>query len=395
MRTTAAVALLLLAACGSSPTATTQSSSAPSKRQVLFAVLSARGLSIAPNANDTVAIFGLDGHLRARATFMPRRVPNVGPAPPYLQPEARVAAGRVFYIDGAGVVRALDAGGGSPQVVATFPITQAQEEVSFAVSPDGARLIASTLVLPAVGAPSRPGGPPSLQQGPLHVTLDEAPAGGVTRRLRSVDIPVPTELAPTALQVVGWDSVAPIAVPDQPTGTPNGVLGALGYGGESDQPVGSANAALGPLGYGNAARLDARGVPGPFLGGADCTAGSEVADGTVVCVGVQLASGGVGTQVRRADGTVLFGVSSGVCRGDAVLAPDAAHVACDTVVASAGGAVVILPRGFTAQGWLDDGTVIGIGARNDMAYVRLSAPDHAVDLGFQGRFAGVVQPAAP
>src|SRR5262249_4167926 len=60
--------------------------------------------------HDWVQIVGLDGRVIATATFTPRDLPAVG-AVPLLQDEARVAAGRVYYADGAGVIRTLSPAG--------------------------------------------------------------------------------------------------------------------------------------------------------------------------------------------------------------------------------------------------------------------------------------------
>src|SRR5947208_16451727 len=69
---------------------------------LLFAVLEARGT---PGFN-TVAIAGLDGYAKAKATFTPMRVPTVGCTGTAVPPvSAHVAAGNVHFADGEGVVR--------------------------------------------------------------------------------------------------------------------------------------------------------------------------------------------------------------------------------------------------------------------------------------------------
>ncbi|MDQ6710226.1 MAG: hypothetical protein M3Z11_06675, partial [Candidatus Dormibacteraeota bacterium] len=161
MRRLLSLGLLLLAACGPPGTATQGSptpSTAASGRasatpgEVQFVVLEARGphsqMGAEPggaDAHDRVAIVGLDGVARAKADFTPRALPVVGNAAPLLQPEARVSGGRVFYADGAGIVRELTRSGVKP--VATFPL-KAQQEISFGVSPDGAHLEASRYSYP-------------------------------------------------------------------------------------------------------------------------------------------------------------------------------------------------------------------------------------------------------
>src|SRR5205807_8238150 len=77
------------------------------------------------------------------------------------------------------------------------------------------------------------------------------------------------------------------------------------------------------------------------------------------------------------------------------LSPDAARLAYSrggggAAVQSQDGSVVALAAGFTATGWLDPATLIGTTRGGELAYVALSAPAHAVDMGFPGSFVGVV-----
>src|SRR5215470_6880320 len=112
----------------------------------LFAVLTGGSWNDGPGRHDTVEIRGLDGRVRASAAFTARRLPVVG-AVPVLQDEARVAGGRVYYADGSGVIRTL-APDGTVAEVARWPFGGAQQELSFAVSPDGKVLEAAILSLP-------------------------------------------------------------------------------------------------------------------------------------------------------------------------------------------------------------------------------------------------------
>src|SRR6266704_5479578 len=88
-----------------SPTATPKTSPT-----LLFAVLEAKGTANAWTYN-TVAIAGLDGYARAKTTFTPMPVPNVGCMGAIIPPSAHVANGKVFYADARGVVRSLSIDG--------------------------------------------------------------------------------------------------------------------------------------------------------------------------------------------------------------------------------------------------------------------------------------------
>ena len=121
--------LLLLSACGQAPSpvalatpsapATAGSSPSPASSPsptsrptptppgtLLFAVLEAK-IPGSPNTWNTVAIAGLDGYARAKTTFIPMPSPDLGCMGSILPASAHVAAGRVYFADGNGVVRSL------------------------------------------------------------------------------------------------------------------------------------------------------------------------------------------------------------------------------------------------------------------------------------------------
>src|SRR2546425_1686184 len=103
------------AATSPSTTASPAPSTSPT---LLFAVLEARGSA----SFNTVAVAGVDGFARAKTTFAPMRVPTVGCTGTALTPvSAHVAAGKVYFADGAGVVRSLSLSGQIVKV-ATFPL---------------------------------------------------------------------------------------------------------------------------------------------------------------------------------------------------------------------------------------------------------------------------------
>jgi hypothetical protein len=314
---------------------------------------------------DTVAVVGLDGYARARATFQPRAIPDVGRANPVLQPEARVTAGAVYYADALGVVRRLAVGGGEPRTVATFPITSDQQSLAFAVSPDGTRLMATVLTAsPVVGADA-----PTPT--PWHVDVEAAGAGGPTVTVRSIDLPV-TEpgTAPRALRMVGWDATGAVALSD-------------GLGAEQQDESGG-------LWQGHPAHIDGHGLAGPPLGGPTCGISYEEPDGTLLCADVQ----GTSTTLRRPNGSAVHRLDH--TGAGPHLSPDGGRLAYTvagglSAVQSLDGRTVALAAGFTPSGWLNDGLLIGNTRGDELAYVALSAPGRAVDIGFGGSFVGAVQ----
>jgi hypothetical protein len=139
----------MMVACGPSqaqaPATPTASATAPSSPNstptvsgpLLFAVLEAK-IPASPYQWNTVAIAGLDGNARAKATFIPMPVPVVGCMGAIIPPSATIAACKVYFADGRSVVRSLSVNGQLTKV-ATFPLTSSQQMLSFAVSPDGSR----------------------------------------------------------------------------------------------------------------------------------------------------------------------------------------------------------------------------------------------------------------
>lgn len=305
---------------------------------------------------DTVAIAGYDGFARARATFKPRAVP-VLPAggTPYLPPPAVVAAGAVFYADGDGIVRRLDPGGAVKQVAdfATGP----QQELWFAVSPDGRRLEASVLTVPAPG-------------GAWALDVKTAAAGGQVATLKHSDLG--TSLPSPAL-VVGWDVAGPLVSTDVP------LAAAPGSGGWQLHGSGLAH-------------LDGSGNPGPVLGGAGCRPWSWAPDGSLLCAGSP-------ATVRDPAGNVLWTVPAGAysLQGQA-LSPDADHVATDQVLIAADGWAEKLPPGFVVEAWADPdhlaGQVVDPAGKGHLDYVTVGDALRGHDLGFTGVMIGGV-PAPP
>jgi len=396
MKPWAVFLVLVLAACGpgpvtghpaqsqtSLPTASTSPGTTPapsSPHLGLLVVLEARragstfgGGPDAYDAHDVVAIAGTDGYAKAKQTFKARSLPFVGNAGVIMQPEARVAAGAAFYIDGSGAVRRLNVDGSMAQVT-SIPFGQPQQEVSFAVSPDGKRVIASVLTLPARNPNAQMGGdPPFVAGSHAFVELFAAEAGGPARSLVRTDLGTFSNTSSQFLRVVGWDGGGPLVTLQQSLATQQGSLGTWFEGMQL-------------------AHLDASGHPGPAFTPADCMPWQELDDASVLC------SSGDFRNVSLIDiGGKTITAFPGVSGPFLTLSPDKAWVAYHGGAQNRSGSHVTFPDRFFPEGWLDSTTIIGyqdpsgIGATvGNMALVRLGDPGHIDDLGFTGVLAAIL-----
>ena len=148
----------------------------------------------------TVKIVDARGGVHASASFVPPPAPLIGPAAALLQSPVRTAGGAVFYADNTGVIHKL-LPDGSTSVVATFPLTSPQQELTYAVSPDGAHLMAIVLTLPPVhNPPPRSLGDPLYQEGAQWSLKVETPTPAVARRRRFNA----TSARPTPLPLKSW-----------------------------------------------------------------------------------------------------------------------------------------------------------------------------------------------
>jgi hypothetical protein len=387
--------LLMVVACGpaqaqpsTSPTAATAGPSPSTSASPLFAVLEAT----IPGSQyewNTVAIAGLDGYARAKTTFMPMPVPATGCMGAILQPSAHVAAGKVFYADAKGVVRSL-AINGAVTTVTTFPMTSSQQMLSFAVSPDGTRLLGTVFTVPMNAWPC------DGSSSSANYTFDTFTAiSGEPSRL--VDHQTWTK-PQNALALTGWDAVGPI-------GTYPTVWASQG---------GGPGSTLGVF-----VRVDAATVKplAPLADPSKCRVWDSVPSGAFVCMGDPVMTGG-GTadqkvnqpvSVRNADGTERWHttVTGQNAPFGPFLAPDGQHVmiCCNDLnladshelLVGRDGVQVNLAKGFGASGWLDSTTMVGWVNTNPLsqgpfplAYVAANAPDVVVSMGFPGLFMGTV-----
>lgn len=382
-------AVLTLAACGdqsggSGGTTPPKSSPAPSSsaggssKELLFAVLEPGG-DLTAMKDNTVAIVRANGTSKTRSRFDARQLPRVGNALPLPQPEARVAAGKVYFADGSGKVRSL-APDGTVESVTAFPLTGPQQLLSFAVSPDGTQLMATVFSYPPVHVPppqtpiDPPFGPGDFSLQVLAAKPGQA-ATSLSRKSWAQSSGPPKEI----LSVVGWSRDAPLATIDTLLGTQEGSLGRQMFG--------------------HVAELDTAGRPGQPLGGYSCDAWSVLPDETVLCDDDgQLRN----FSVRAKDGSVRVRLhaTGDVQFVDVTMSPDASKVAYlatggRAVVTDSSGKTTQLPASFRPEGWLDATTVIGVlqsaQGEGNMATVRIDRPTRLDDLGFHGYFVGVIQ----
>ena len=366
--------LVMVVACGpvqarpaTSPSAAATPAATPTaSAALLIAALEAKGTAN-PEQWNTVAIAGLDGYARAKTTFVPMPVPNVGCTAAVLPFSAHVAAGRVYFSDGAGVVRSFSVQGRITQV-ATFPLTSGQQMLSFAVSPDGSRLLGAVFTLPAKPNLACSGTPAA---GGYSLDVYSALAGSASTLLYHQSLPNTDVMA-----LVGWDRVGPIATYPTTWATQGG--GPTGY-------------------YGTPVRVDS--TTGKVLKQVSDPSSCAVWDiglsGDFTCV----PAGAAYVSIRRPDGSEVWRVGPSPNGYYYFLSPDEKHV---VALGDAGLEVlgrdatrVKLAGGFFPEGWLDSATVIGTGigntGRGNLSFVALGAPGTSVDMGFKGVFVGTVQ----
>ncbi len=355
---------------------------------LLFAALEAK-IPGSPYTWNTVAIAGLDGYARAKATFTPMPVPKLGCIGAILPPSAHVAAGKVFYADAKGVVRSL-AVDGTVKTVATFPMTSTQQMLSFAVSPDGTRLLGTIFTAPTTANPCN--GSPS--SGTYTFDAYSATTGGASHLAYHESWTKPQNV----MVLTGWDAVGPI-------GTYPAVWASQG---------GGPGSTLGVI-----VRVDAATIKplAPLADSSKCLVWDSIPSGGFVCFGDGVMTGG-GTanqkvtqpvSVRSANGTELwhFTVTGQNSPFGPFLAPDGQHamVCCNDLnltdshelLVARGGGQVNLAKGFGASGWLDSTTVVGWVNTNPLsqgpfplAYVATDTPGTVISMGFPGLFVGTI-----
>jgi hypothetical protein len=326
-----------------------------------------------PGTQATVEIVGPDGHVHAQASFAPPPAPLIGNAEPLLQSPVRTAAGAVFYADSTGAVHRLRPDG-STSVVATFPLTNAQQELSYAVSPDGAHLIAIVLSTPPLhNPPPQTLGDPLFQDGG-HWTLklETADSGGSTTTTLQRDLGT---AYPQPTQIVGWDAKGPIATLNTNLGAQQSPLSAHLFGV--------------PL-----IHIATDGTHLDSIGGPNCAATDMLSNGTVICT----VNAPDSFAVRTTTGTTLWqgSVPSNNYYYGLWLSPDTNAVAVQYLVVTAAGAVSLPAQSTTgagqlsALGWLDANTVVEATAAGQLSLYEAHGLTKIRDLGVSGLFEGLL-----
>jgi hypothetical protein len=391
--------LLLAVACGpamspaarASPSAPATMTPGPSQTPtagppgpLLFAALEAKNGAQQGSWN-TIAIAGLDGYARAKTSFMPIPMPFTGCFVPIMPPSAHVAAGGVYFADGAGVIRSLSPHGEVKQIT-TLPRSSGRQMLSFAVSPDGSRLLGVILTLPSTSTYiNRCAAGPSTS-GHFFVDVYAARPGEAAVLLYHQDLGVQTRgggLGPQALQLYGWDQIGPIGVFPAPWDWPGGVLAFRHFG---------------PL-----VRVDpdTGRVRGP-VSGTSCDVQDNLPNADYTC-----ALQSMDISVRHSDGTEIWHWSTPPTTAYFLdlLAPDEAHIAAYEIgkpseILGRDRSHFNLPNNYWADGWLDSSTLVGGGSYGavlltapfpNFYFVKLGSPTSQVDIGFRGLFVGSMQ----
>lgn len=388
MRYALGLALLLLFACSPVPRASPSaqpakphSTAVPARPRppVLVVVRTDAG-----NAGTAlVSLVEETGRTIASVRFAPPGPPVIGNAAALRQYPVQVAAGAVFFADAKGVVRRLGRDG-KVTIVTTFPVHSAQDELSFAVSPDGARLLASILSTPPVHVPppKSVGDPVFADQGHWSLQLFTTTPGAAPTSTFHEDLGT---AFPKPTIVVGWDENGPLATVNAVLATQNAL--------PSVRFAGDALIHIAPDG----SHLDR-------LGGPDCRPLDELLDGTVLCQ-----VGGLGSstyEVRRATGVPVWRADlHGSFIYNAHLSPDGQRVASGDLLFGAATRPASAARQATpaaqreAEGWLDSSTVVQadgspsyliISGGFPLSLVNAADPGQQHDLGVSGDFVGAI-----
>jgi hypothetical protein len=271
------------------------------------------------------------------------------------------------------VVRSLSPEGAVAEV-ARFPLASPQQALSFAVSPDGSRLMGAVLTYPpAAGSVGQAASPPS--EG-YSLELFEGAATGPMATAQRRSWPGSVRIPGDLLSMVGWSTSSALASVDTRPVTQ--------YRTEGRQI------------FGHVAEVDRTGKPGLMVGGSDCQPWTVLRDETVLCD----EGGSQNVSIRSRGGDLLFQLPAApdVQYVNLTLSPDGSRVGYvealsrKVFVVARDGSRQELPAGFQPQGWLTPTTLIGVAGQGsgNMALVRLGAPRRVEDLGFKGFFVGVV-----
>lgn len=386
-----AIAVVLISACGSTPAANAsptpssplaRASATPPAGKLIAILRSSNASGSNVDTFDSVAIVGLDGHVRASASFAPMPKPNVGCMGAIDPPSAHTVGDKVYFADGHGVIRSLTADG-TTAIVATLPLTSTQQMLSFAISPEATKLLAAIFTAPVNAFPCEATKP----AGTYTFDVYAGPVGGSVQRVSHRSWTGPQDV----MTFNGWDAAGPL-------GRFPAVWASQGGGAAST--------------IGVFARIDATTLKAtPFSDPTTCFVWSSIATGEYTCTAIPASQSATSARikttvnVRTADSHPewTFNVQDANEANAPFLAPDGHHVVvcCDLdasgeFLVSDTGAQSLLAGGFFAAGWVDATTVFGwTDSTADQpagmaSYVILDAPQTIVKLGTSGRFVGPV-----
>lgn len=379
----------------SSPTPMSLSSPTPVRVAVSptlrFAALTA---SVSPGNWTRVVIAGLDGKIYNEASFEPLPDPDTGcGATGLLPPSAYAVNGRVYFADGTGTIRSLGVSG-PPSAVARFPLTSAQQLMSFAVSPNGKRVFATIITLPSAaagGAICR--GEPTTADSNYYYDVYAADAGGSTQLVYHQTFPahsLSNHLALPAAEFDGWNAQGPYG--SSPSGFAAGPYSATCVG--LCRWVMSA--------YGAIWFVDPQSGTPVRTADVDCRVFDVLASGSYLCQ-----DNNQRFYVKTSTGAWLWNIG---CWLDAngrltcfnnggFLAPDVSHVVAQLVHTYDPGLTTIVlgqdqsrvPLGdqFVPDGWFDS-TTVAVDNASKLEYVSLYAPNQAYEIGVIGAFVGTL-----
>ena len=349
-----------------------------------MAVLEARssathaGTTGAFDVHDTVVIADHSATAHAKAGFQPRIPPYIGDAAPLLAPhEAYVVGGSVYYIDGFGTVWSMDTDG-KQLTVARFPIGVTQQEVSFAVSPDGCQLAAAVLTIPPKGPPPSGAQLPTLSGTWKLETMESAAGGGATVMHTWTGTTYPgSQGGFDNLTLVGWDASGPIVVVGAPLGTQSATF--------IDNP---------DFFGGTVAHLDAQGVPTAPIATSGCTPVQVSGLADITCAAPSSDGQSVSISVLSSNGAVMVAPLSVAGVPDVAVGPNG--MIAVTGQWRNGTSTGTLPANFQPEGWIDSATLFGriVDASHvsgDAAFAHLGGGHATIeDLRFVGDYVGVL-----
>lgn len=371
----AVVMAVVLPACGSSSVASKSSPSpvasssaeaaSPTPTAALMVVYVRKKNSNPPQA--VVELIDAAGKVTASADFSPPANPFISGCVPITPPAVRVAAGAVYFADSNGVIHRLDANG-STSPVANFAITQDQF-LSFAVSPDGQKLVAIVYSTPpVVNRTPAFGVDPYAPSGSWTLDLESAIASGPTTKVLHKDFGHIPSTGPTL--IAGWDD--------------NGELATLNSYVCVQNSIPSVEYTGNPL-----IHLGSDGTHLDTIGGSGCQAWDELHDGTILCGGSDWSS----FSVRTGGGAQLW-AQAGSFMQEPRLSPNASGVSVNgdkTQIFLRGGSApaTVTAPGSTIYllGWFGNDNVLALKGGQKLGLVPVSSPSTFKDLGVS------VQPA--